>query len=494
MNFRTALLAAFLTLALAVAAWFLLAPPATPSRQSSTSLPDWIRRLDTSPVLSITVTTPAGPPLSLEAMPTDWALPPGFLLREPDLPAWPIDDTRVRSAARLLREALNAATPATATFTPGTSVSWAFDSSPRLVRFSERSSWLGGHALAQVEGHQGTLRLPADVARLFEPDSIRAWRNPAPFAGAPVHDAAEISLQSIRGTLLLKKSSGRWGLPDARIPADADGVAQLLRACQALSAARLIGPPDKDAVAKTTPTLIAILRTTLSRANASGEVERSALVQELRVLGAVDAAGKSLMAVTTVRRGDDTAPLWGPMAMLVSPADLAPLELDAGKLAMRTILELPAAELTTLAFGRIPAGEDMLDASSMPPPDTATMVAGRHPAARVTLRRNLDAWTLDGPLARGPRDATTIDRLLTLLCTTPASTVSLGNAEGITPWLTIVPVTPRGPHCLLAAGTGTSSGGKRVLVLRRGNAWYVYPPDASEPVISLLEALVPEEG
>jgi hypothetical protein len=178
----------------------------------------------------------------------------------------------------------------------------------------------------------------------------------------------------------------------------------------------------------------------------------------------------------------------------VSPADLAPLELDAGKLAMRTILELPAAELTTLAFGRIPAGEDMLDASSMPPPDTATMVAGRHPAARVTLRRNLDAWTLDGPLARGPRDATTIDRLLTLLCTTPASTVSLGNAEGITPWLTIVPVTPRGPHCLLAAGTGTSSGGKRVLVLRRGNAWYVYPPDASEPVISLLEALVPEEG
>jgi hypothetical protein len=494
MNFRTALLAAILTLGLAAAAWVLLTPPAAPGPDSTTKLPEWVQRLERSPVMGITVKPAAGDALALEAIPAEWALPAGFLLREAGQPAWPVDDTRVRSAARLLGEALRDAKPATGAFTPGTTVTWAVSPTSGRVVFSDRSSWLGGQALAQVEGVDGVRRIAADVARLFEPDSLRAWRNPGAFAGVSVADGAEVTLESIRGVVLLKKSAGRWGLPDARIPADPDGVAQLLRSCSALSASRLIGTPDADVVTKTTPTLIATVRSTLSRANASGEVERSSLVQELRVLGAGDATGATLMAVATVRRDGDEAPLWGPMAMLVASGDLTPLEIDAGKVALRTVLELPAAELTRFAFGRIPTGEDMIDAAAMTPPDGATIAKGEHSASRVTLSRDLDSWTLKGALASGPRDATTIERLLTLLCTTPAATISLGSAEGVRAWLTIVPLTTRGPHCVLAAGTGTGPGGKRVLVLRRGGAWYVYAPEVSEPVISLLEALVPEEG
>jgi len=495
MNFRTALLAAILTLGLAMAAWFLLAPPKTGSSGQTATLPEWLQRLEHSPVMGISVKSAGGVALAVEAIPTEWALPPGFLLREPGQPAWPVDDARVRSATRLLREAVRDAKPvASSGFAPGTVATWSAAPASGRVVFSERSTWLGGQALVQVEGGEGTLRISADVARLFEPESLRAWRNPGVFAGASVADGAEVKLESIRGTVLLKKSSGRWGLPEARIPADPDRVAPLLRSCAALSASRLIGPPDSDVAAKTTPTLIATVRSTLTRANASGEVERSSLVQELRVLGAGDASGASLMAVATVRREGDDTPLWGPMAMLVAPGDLTPLEIDAGTVALRTALELPAAELTRFAFGRIPTGEDMIDAAAMTPPDGATIAKGEHPSCRVTLSRDLDSWTLKGPLASGPRDATTIQRLLALLCTTPASTISLGSAEGVKAWLTIVPVTPRGPHCVLAAGTGTGPGGKRVLVLRRGGAWYVYAPEVSEPVISLLEALVPEEG
>lgn len=494
MNFRTALLAAILTLGLAAAAWFLLSPPVAPGPGSTATLPAWIERLEHSPVTGITVASSTGEALAIEAMPPEWALPAGFLLRESDQPAWPVDDTRVRSAARLLREALRDAKPSTGAFTPGTTVTWAVSPAAGRVVFNDRSSWLGGQALAKIDGVDGAWRLPADVARLFESDSLRAWRNPGAFAGVSVADGGEVTLESIRGVVLLKKSTGRWGLPDARVPADPDGVAQLLRSCEALSASRLIGTPDADVVARTTPTLIATVRSTLSRVNASGEVERSSLSQELRVLGAADAAGASLMAVATVRRAGDDAPLWGPMAMLVSPGDLAPMEIDAAKVALRTILETPRAELTRFAFGRIPTGEDMIDAAAMTPPDAATVAKGEHPACRVTLSRDLDSWTLKGPLTSGPRDATTVGRLLTLLCETPASTISLGPAEGIKAWLTIVPLTTRGPHCVLAAGTGAGPGGKRVLVLRRGGAWYVYPPEVSEPVISLLEALVPEEG
>ena len=496
MNFRTALIAATLTLGLALAAWLLLAPPKVATGAATAALPEWIERLEATPVMGL-IAKPAGPggEVAVEALAADLALPAGFVLREAGQPAWPVDDTRVRSAARLLRDALKQARLATdAAFTPGTTVSWSVAPSPRRLVLSDRSTWLGGTALAQVEGAEGTWRIAADVARLFEPESLRAWRNPGAFAGAAVAEGAEVKLESIRGTVLLKKSVGRWGLPDVRIPADPDGAAQVLRACSALSATRLIGVPDAEMVAKTTPTLIATVRSTLSRADATGHVSRRSLVQEVRVLGAGDATGTMLMAVATARLEDDATTLWGPMAMLVTAVDLSPLEIDASKVAMRTVLELPAAELTRFAFGRIPTGEDMIDAAAMTPPDGATIAKGEHSASRVTLSRDLDSWTLKGPLASGPRDATTIERLLTLLCTTPASTISLGSAEGIKAWLTIVPLTTRGPHCVIAAGTGTGPGGKRVLVLRRGGAWYVYAPEVSEPVISLLEALVPEEG
>jgi hypothetical protein len=267
-----------------------------------------------------------------------------------------------------------------------------------------------------------------------------------------------------------------------------------VRTLTALSATRLIGTPDANAVDRTTPTLIITTRNAMRTPDASGEIVRRVLVQELRVFGASDASGKTLFAVAKGGWEDSRdTPLWGPMALSIAQADLASLPSEPAKVAARTVLDLPGADIARLYLGHIPTGED-LDSALASMPDGEQLAKGSHAAAKVMLTRDLDGWTKRSPIADAARVPENLEPLLALLCKTPAAKVTLSPLQGVKAWLTIIPSNTKGPHSILALGLGTEQGGKQVLVIRRGGAAYIFSPEQAAPVITLLESLMPTEG
>jgi hypothetical protein len=226
----------------------------------------------------------------------------------------------------------------------------------------------------------------------------------------------------------------------------------------------------------------------------SQEVTRRVLVQSVRVLGAADATGKTLLAVAKGAWEDSPeAALWGPMQLSISAADLATIPTDAAKLASRLLLDIPAADITRLYLGHTDTGEDLAGTSLTPPP-MAALESGSNKAAAASVVRDVNGWMLKGVRASGARDATRMEPVLALLCKTPAAHVQFKAIEGAKASMTLIAVTAKGPHAMVGIATGLDSSGKRVLIVRSGGAYFIFGPEAAVPTIEVLEELLPVEG
>ncbi|MCX5689923.1 MAG: hypothetical protein NTV94_09115 [Planctomycetota bacterium] len=344
MNARTALIACIFTILLSAAAYWLLrtAPQAPPT---GPELPPWVRTLDSTPLTGLALTHAAQPGRSELVRSAD--LPLFVLQANATQPAWPIDETRIRSAARLIADSAKAAAGAPGLFTPGYTVTWTTPAGPQSLTLSDAPSWLGGFAQLRFDAAAASpvLRVQTDLAKLFTPEALLAWRSPTIFPALQASEAGGVSIQTLAGIVSLKKSGAQWGMPDYRINADADAVAQMVRTLTALGATRLIGVADA-AASQTTPTMILEMRSSVnSVAAGSQEVTRRVLVQSVRVFGAADGSGKTLLAVAQgAWEESPDQPLWGPMQLAINAADIATIPTDAAKLASRVLLDVPAAD------------------------------------------------------------------------------------------------------------------------------------------------------
>lgn len=493
MNARTALIACIFTILLSAAAVWLLrtAPQTTPT---GPELPTWVRTLDSTPLTGLALTHATQPGRSELVRSAD--LPLFVLQANAAQPAWPIDETRIRSAARLIADSAKAAAVATGLFTPGYTVTWSTPAGPQSLTLSDAPSWLGGFAQLRFDAAAASpvLRVQTDLAKLFTPEALLAWRSPTIFPALQASEAGGVSIQTMAGVVTLKKSGTQWGMPDYRINADADAVAQVVRTLTALGATRLIGVADA-AASQTTPTMILEMRSSVnSVAAGSQDVTRRVLVQSVRVFGAADASGKTLLAVAKgAWEESPDQPLWGPMQLAINAADIATIPTDAAKLASRVLLDVPAADITRLYLGHTDTGED-LASTLLTPPQVAALESGSNKAAASMVKREVNGWSLKNVRASGSKEASRMEPLLTLLCKTPAAHVQFAPIEGAKAWMTLIASTAKGPHAMIGIATGVDSAGKRVLVVRSGGAYYVFGPEAAVPVIDVLEELLPVEG
>ena len=495
MNARTALIACLLTCILSAAAVWLLRTPASVT-PSGPELPAWVRTLDSTPITGLALAHPSEAGRAPASLRRSADLPLFVLEATPAQPAWPVDDTRIRAAARLIGDSAKAAAFAPGVFTPGYTVTWTTPTGPQSLTLSDAPTWLGGYAQLCFDQAAASpvLRVQADLAKLFTPEAMLAWRSPTIFPALAATEAGAVSIQTLAGVVTLKKSGSQWGLPDYRINADPDAAAQVVRTLTALAAARLIGVADA-AGAETTPTMVVEMRSSVNTVTpGSQEVARRVLVQSVRVFGAADASGKTLLAVAkgTWEDAPEQA-LWGPMQLAINAADIATIPTDAAKLASRLLLDIPAADITRLYLGHTDTGEDLAGTSLTPPP-MAALESGSNKAAAASVVREVNGWILKGVRASGARDATRMEPVLALLCKLPAAHVQFAAIEGAKAWMTVFAVTAKGPQAMIGVATGIDSSGKRVLIVRRGGAYYVFGPEVAVPAIDVLGELLPVDG
>jgi hypothetical protein len=319
-----------------------------------------------------------------------------------------------------------------------------------------------------------------------------AWRAPGAVPAMNLAEPVEILVETLAGPVNLKKSGTQWNLPDWLITADKDAVAQLTRAAGSIAVKRFLGDSSKAALENAIPTLVLETRSAIKSVNpSSGEVQRRSLVQKLRVFGAADATGQTLMAIASGGWDEPgAAPLWGPMLLTVGAADVNAVAADPTAFACRTALEIPGADIARIYFCRPATGEDLASLSLTSP----TVEAMEKGAAKAMLSRDIDGWTLKGLTAGGKKDSTSIEPLISILTKSAAAKITYLAPAAVKPWINIIPATSKGPFCTMCLGIGADKAGAKVLVIRRGKAFYFYAGDDAAKAIDLIGQLVPEEG
>lgn len=490
-NTRAAIISLLLVLLLAGAAAIMLRPAAPAAKPS----PSWLSTLDTLPVTRLEFRK--GDQIAVEVRRRDGM----WMVHTPDAsqPDWPADEARVRGLLRLLASTAAA---------PGSPAVGSHEETLTIVTDAGQPRTLS--ARVEAVGGTGTLTTlddPAGVtmARSIDPglaSAMRAagvatsWKRLSAFPS----DTSGISRVRVESAGMLLEIARVRGLWNVLLPFPTPGAQD---ACNALSttltrlpAERLIGTPDESAQTwARSPTAFIELEQV-----EPGESRRR-LIQELRVGGAADPAGTTLIALAGAHWMDTTTnaktAAWGPMLLTVRRDTIEAIHPDLAAFASRESIQTPRADIAGLWFARC-GTPDALDASRpLVPPRSDTLAASEFSGVRLT--RTLDGWRrisvgTTGAIL-GDSEAALLPTLLNILSSTPAAGIFADRPQDCV-CLGAMVVTDIAGETVAIVGLGFVKGGPggTGLVVRSGRLWRVYAVPDAAAVAAWINELLREEG
>ncbi|HYE60472.1 MAG TPA: hypothetical protein VD997_00625 [Phycisphaerales bacterium] len=416
MNTRAAIVMLLLALAIGGGAFFALRPRPEAAPEQRT----WLAQLDPATIDTITIRWNDNQQALLEktAMTDLWLLRQGSS-------AWPVSARRVGAMATLLRDVDSA--PATEKgATDGATVTFRTGSTDRTMSIS--SGVLGGRAIVRVHGEPDVYRsVDAQIARLFEKDGVRAWREAAAFNTG---DFSRIRLQTIGRQIILARNAGRWGMQvPVAAPADQERCQQLAGQLPRITLSRFIDQPpgNDDALGLAAPEALIDTETDF-RTVVNGDVQRRTLLQQLKVGGPVDPSGKlhyaSLRAEWLDPATRSVTPAWGPVLAAIPRESLDALSAESTQYLSRLSVQTAAADVARLTIYR----DDNALKDERPPAAV--------PDRSVQIERYLEEWRIrpPGSILRGPSptESAGIEYLLRTLCELPAEAIGREAPQGTT--------------------------------------------------------------
>jgi hypothetical protein len=459
---------------LGVGAWWATRPPPAPTIAPRT----WLADLDTSAVTRIEVSADG-------ASAAVWREPLGvWLVRTGNGPAWPVEPERVRAGLRLLADAgagerLDAATPAS-----GTRV--VLHRGERRDELTIGGEALGGTTLLGLAagGDQSALvlRAPLQVAEVFTPRAVGAWRT-AQILSSEATDAGRVRVDVDARVLELSRRGGSWMIETpVRERADAGSAAGLVGRLTSLRAERFLDAGSVQPGAFTSPRGVIRLETTVREA--AGGARRT-LVQQVRVGPGLDAGGQQFAVETSAwweePGGQTRTPAWGPVLAAVAMPELKQYAAADG-LPSRVAMETPSADVKRLRL-------------SEPP------VAGASgPTPRAVLQRTLEGWRVgEGVTARDltPQELAGLKATLGMLCDSGATAAILEAPKGVRPLAVLELLdqdTPRETARIGLVSVELASGLQQAIVVQSGAVYRVYPAMANADVLAWLGLMMPGEG
>lgn len=345
MNTRTAVIWLVILGVLAGATWQLSRPAPTPAPPQRIPL----LLADAANVAAMEVRWPGGGSVRISRhAPTGMWIAEGLFPDSPGV-AWPVQPERIQALLRVLRETAGDAEAVTVS-----------EDGPRVIITADgvttiqfAGAALGGQIGARVERNAktSTLRVAAELAALFKPESVAAWRKPGAFP-ADVQTASRITLSDQQRRVELSRGAA-WTLAQpVAAPADAEAARQLIARLEKLDFAPLPSP----AAESVTPSAAIRLESEV-RAWEGQDVRRDRLVQIAEILGSagLDGSGVRLRLSGEFRgaSGEGT-PLWGPVEGVVPVDALTSVSTSPDAYLSRTILPLRDADVRWIGFEDIP--------------------------------------------------------------------------------------------------------------------------------------------
>lgn len=294
---------------------------------------------------------------------------------------WPASASRLRAALQLISDARGELPESGGALSPRRSLSGVgitveiAPGTPRAHTLQFDTTALGGKIL--VESKDKLLRVPVSLADLFADEALQLWLESRPFADPAPAQATEVALVRGGKSVTLARSGNQWFIksPVATL-ADRKAIADLFAAIAGLNALSIEPPAAPNSANERS---LGEVRLTMS--------PTSARLLDLRLI--------SPTSVTAHAEVD------GQAALITFAADPDALFLDAARLASRSSLPTPAADVLSVAVSR--------DA-----------VVG------MTIERRAGMWTVAAsgkPLLKSAADE--LDAILKSLAETPADAVRL---------------------------------------------------------------------
>jgi hypothetical protein len=409
---------------------------------------------------------------------------------------WPVRTSRVHAAVKLMM-AIDAGTPAAEGKTDAAHVTITVGGVEQ--GFSVSNAELAGRALIRVRGEPDAFRLvDAQIGRMFESAGLRAWREPAPFS---TEEFSRVRLQTIGRQIIVAKSAGRWGVQVPVVaPADQERCAELSRTLTGLRFQRFVdeAPGDDKTLGLDNPAAIIDTETDF-RVVKDGDVQRTVLVQQLKIGGPVDGTGERLFASVRAHWLDPATrsmtAAWGPVLAVVSRQDLNALTAELPVYLARQTVQAAASDVSRVTVVR----DDAAMTDSAP---------GPLPARQFVIGRYIDEWQVtpagqQTARAAGADEVTGIDRLLKVLTEQPADAVGREPPAGSKGFVRLV-VEATGAGADIGVATAMvapavkkgepAAEPKPALVLRVGGIYRVYFGAEPGAVAVWLEDVLPPEG
>jgi hypothetical protein len=485
-NTKAAIVALVLALLGIGGAYYLLRP-----EPGVTVQPTWVASLDAARVERIGVSWAGGRSATLEPSP----VPALWLLRMGE-GVWPVRASRVHAAVKLMA-GIDAGAGAEAGRADAAVVGVTVGGVER--RFSVSGAALAGRVLVKVEGTPDSYRLvDAQIGRMFEDAGLRAWREPAAFS---TEEFSRVRLQTIGRQVVVARVAGRWGGPAPVIaPADQEACAQLARTLIGLRLERIVdeAPGDEKTLGLHNPAAVIDTETDF-RVVKDGDVQRTVLVQQLKVGGPVDGTGERLFASVRAQWLDPATrsmtPAWGPVLAVVSRQDLNALTAELPVYLARQTVQAAASDVSRVTVVR----DDAAMTDSAP---------GPLPGRQFVIGRYIDEWQVtpagqQTARAAGSDEANAIDRLLKVLTEQPADAVGREPPAGSKGFVRLV-VEATGAGADIGVATAmvapavkkgeVAAEPKPALVLRVGGIYRVYFGADPGAVAVWLEDVLPPEG
>ena len=486
MNTKAAIVALVLALLGIGGAYFLLRPqqPDPPART-------WLASIFPAQVNMIGLQWADGQRATIE--PSD--IPALWLLKDGEN-TWPVRASRVHAAIKLMSEVDGAPV---AEAGPAEALTVHVGGAAKLQRFRVSGDVLGGRVLVKIEGPPDAFRLAdAGIARMFERGALKAWREPAPFVTA---EFSRVRLQTIGRQVVVARVAGRWGVQAPVIaPADQEACEQLSRTLTGLRLERIVdgAPGDEKTLGLHNPEAVIDTETDF-RVVKDGDVERTVLVQQLKIGGPVDGTGERLFASVRAQwlnpAAREMTPAWGPVLAVVSRQDLNALTAELPVYLARQAVQAAAVDVSRVTVVR----DDDAMRESAP---------GPLPGRRVVVGRYIDEWQVtpvgaDTARAAGAEEVAAIERLLRVLTERPADAVGREPPAGTRGFVRLV-VEATGAGADIGVGTAVVAPAAKkgeaaaepqaALVLRVGGIYRVYFGADASAVGHWLEDVLPPEG